>query len=176
MTQTWGIFAVLLGTGGLLPQASGGGALVTLSLPASRRRLVGVRAVTGLAELLVLAVVPSLLLPLLSPAIGERFGVGAALVHAACVFVAGTVLFSLAFWLSTLFSDVWRPLLIVFCLATVLGTVEQLFRPPFGLVRVMSAEVFFRRGALPWPGLLVTAAVSVALLYAATRNIARRDF
>ena len=44
---------MLLGTGGLLSQAIGGGALFTLSLPVSRERLLGVRAATGLAELAV---------------------------------------------------------------------------------------------------------------------------
>src|SRR5262245_21086072 len=38
LTQTWTLFAVLLGSGGLLSQASGGAALFTLSLPASRMR------------------------------------------------------------------------------------------------------------------------------------------
>ena len=65
------IFAVVLGTGGLLSQASKGGALFTLSMPVSRNRILGVRAATGLGELLVLAVLPSLLLPLLSPLIGQ---------------------------------------------------------------------------------------------------------
>jgi hypothetical protein len=36
LQQMWTLFAVLLGTGGLLSQASGGGALFTLSLPATR--------------------------------------------------------------------------------------------------------------------------------------------
>jgi len=72
MAQSWTIFAVLLGTGGLLSQAAGGGALFTLSLPVSRKRLAGIRAATGLGELLLLAFVPSILLPLLSPAIGQR--------------------------------------------------------------------------------------------------------
>jgi len=53
--ELWAVFAVVLGTGGLLAQASRGGALFTLSLPVSRGRLLGVRAATGLAELLVLA-------------------------------------------------------------------------------------------------------------------------
>ncbi len=178
MPQMWGLFAVLLGTGGLLSQASGGGALFTLSLPASRNRLVGVRAATGLAELLVLAVLPSLLLPILSPAIGQTYGIGDALVHSACLFIAGAVFFSLAFLLSTVFSDVWRPLLIVLCLAMVLAIFEQFFRDlsRYSLFRVMSAEVYFRRGGLPWLGLLASAAVSVAMLYAAARNIARQDF
>ena len=178
MPQMWGLFAVLLGTGGLLSQASGGGALFTLSLPISRNRLVGIRAATGLAELLVLAFIPSLLLPILSPAVGQTYGIGDALVHSACMFTAGAVFFSLAFLLSTVFSDVWRPLLIVLCLAMVLAIFEQFFRDlsRYSLFRVMSAEVYFRGGGLPWLGLFASAAVSVAMLYAAARNIARQDF
>jgi ABC-2 type transport system permease protein len=178
LTNTWTLFAVLLGTGGLLSQASGGGALFTLSLPVSRTRLLGVRAATGLAELLVLACVPSVLLTLLSPAIGQTYGIGDALVHSVCLFIAGAVFFSLAFLLSTVFSDVWRPSLVVLCVAFVLGIVEQVFRDlsRYSLFRVMSAEVYFRGGGLPWLGLLASAAVSVALLYVATRNIARQDF
>jgi hypothetical protein len=178
MPQMWGLVAVLLGTGGLLSQASRGGALFTLSLPITRNRLVAVRAATGLVELLLLAFVPSLLLLLLSPAIGQTYGIGDALIHSACMFIAGAVFFSLAFLLSTVFSDVWPPLLIVFCLATVLARCEHVFPglTRYGLFRVMSAEVYFHRGGLPWLGLLSSAAVSVALLYSATRNIARRDF
>src|SRR6266545_2479379 len=35
LTQMWSLFAVLLGSGGMLSQASGGGTLFTLSLPAT---------------------------------------------------------------------------------------------------------------------------------------------
>ena len=73
--QTLSLFAAILGAGGLLSQAAGGGGLFTLSLPVSRDRLFGVRTATGIAELAVLAFVPSLLLPLLSPAVGQTFGV-----------------------------------------------------------------------------------------------------
>ncbi len=109
MTNMLSLFAVLLGTGGLLSQASGGGALFTLSLPISRKELLGVRAATGLAELMALAFVPPLLVPILSPAVGASYGVGDALVHGLCLFVAAAVLFSMACLLSTVFSDVWRP-------------------------------------------------------------------
>src|ERR1044071_6688908 len=70
-TQIGTLLAVLLGAGGLLSQSSGGAALFTLSMPASRQRLLGVRAATGLAELLVVAVAPALLISMLSPAIGQ---------------------------------------------------------------------------------------------------------
>jgi hypothetical protein len=176
--QMWLLFAVLLGTGGLLSQLSGGGALFTLSLPVSRARLLGVRAATGLAELAVLAFVPSLFLAAFSPVIGQTYGLADALVHSTCVFVAGTVFFSLAFLLSTVFADIWRPLLIAAGIAVVVATFEQ-FSPDFsrfGLFRVMSGEAYFRGGGMPWLGLVISAAGSLLMLYAASRNIARQDF
>lgn len=178
MQQSWTLFAVLLGTGGLLAQASGGGAIYTLSLPATRNRLLGVRAATALLELLALAFLPSLLIPLLSPGISQSYGLADALVHSGCLFVAGTLFFSLAFLLSTVFGDVWRPALIALGVATLLSFCEQLLRDgwPLGLFRAMSAEVYFRDGGLPWLGLFASAAASAAMLYAASRNIARQDF
>jgi ABC-2 type transport system permease protein len=176
--QMWILFAVLLGSGGLLSQVSGGGALFTLSLPASRTRLLGTRASIGLAELAVLAVVPSLFLAVFSPVIGQTYGITDALVHSACVFIAGALFFSFAFLLSTVFADIWRPLLIALCAAVVLATFEQFSGDlsRVGLFHVMSAEAYFRDGNLPWLGLITTAAGSVLMLYAATRNIARQDF
>jgi hypothetical protein len=178
-TQMLTLFAVLIGAGGLLSQASGGGgALFTLSLPASRNRLLGVRAATGLAELLVLAFVPPLLFPLLSPVVGESYGIGDALVHGACLFIAGAVVFSLTFLLSTVFNDVWRPALIAGCAATVLGLCEPFFGDlsRYSLFGIMNGESYFRGGGLPWLGLLASAAVSAAMLLAASRNLARQDF
>jgi hypothetical protein len=178
MTNMLSIFAVLLGAGGLLSQTSGGGALFTLSLPATRNRVIGVRAATGLAELMVLAFVPTLLLSVLSPAVGQTYGVGDALAHGVCLFIAGTVLFSFAFLLSTVFNDVWRPALIAGCAAAVLGICEPFFPDlaRYSLFGIMDGEVYFRGGGLPWLALLASAAVSVAMLFGATRNIARRDF
>jgi hypothetical protein len=178
MSQLWALFAVLLGAGGLLSQSAGGGALFTLSLPATRNRLLGTRAAAGLAELLALAVIPSLVIPLLSPAIGQSYSVVDALVHAACLFTAGAVFFSLTFLLSTAFTDIWRPMLIVLCAAAGLVMFEFVFRDlsRFSLFRVMHAEAYFRGAGLPWPGLLVTAALSAVMLYAAGRNMARQDF
>jgi ABC-2 type transport system permease protein len=175
LTLTWTLFAVLLGSGGLL--AEGGRApLFTLSLPASRGRLLAVRVGAGLAELLVLALVPSLLIPLMSPAIGESYPVRAALVHGTCLFVAGTAFFSLALLLSTVFADFWRPLLLACAIAVVLGAVEQALWSPYGIYRVMSGETYFRTGHLPWSGLMTSTAVSLALLYGALINFGQRDF
>ena len=178
MTNMVSLFAVLLGTGGLVTQASGGGALFTLSLPVTRKELLGVRAATGLAELLVLAFLPPLLLPLLSPGVGQSYAVGDALVHGACLFVAATVLFSAASLLSTVFGDVWRPALIVCGVASVIGLAEPFAGAisRYSLFGIMTAESYFRGDGVPWLGLLASAAVSAAMLSAASSNLARQDF
>ena len=172
------LFAVLLGTFGMLSQPSGGAVLFTLSMPASRRRLLGVRAAAGLGEFLALAFVPSLLIPLHSPAIGETYHVGGALIHSACLFAGGAVFFSLASLLSTIFFDLWRPLLITLLIAVMLALCSQIFGwlEPYSVFRMMSGETYFRTGALPWLGLLASAAASAGMLYAAAVNIDRRDF
>jgi ABC-2 type transport system permease protein len=176
--QMWLIFAMLLGAGSLLSQASGGGALFTLSLPVSRERLLGVRAATGFAELALLALVPSLFLVLLSPAVGQSYSITEAIVHSVCLLIAGSVFYSLSLLLSTVFGDVWRPLLLAALVAVVLATVER-FSPtlsPFGLFRLMSGETYFRDGQLPWVGLVVATIGSLSMLSAATKNIVRQDF
>ena len=176
LCQMGTLFAVLLGTGGLLAQRSG--VLFTLSMPVSRHRVVGVRAATGLGQLLLLLLVPPLLIPLLSPSVGQSYGIGDALAYTICAFVGASVFFSLAFLLSTVFSDVWRPMLLALALAILLAIAEQLWRGvfPYGLFRVMSGESYFRSGALPWIGLLAAAALSTAMQYAAAANVARQDF
>src|SRR5205085_10625883 len=98
-TQLGTIFAILLGSGGLLSQGSSG-QLFTLSLPISRAELVGARAATGLAEWLAIALVPSVLIPLLSLSVGESYALSTAIVHGVCIFVGGGVFFSLAVLLS----------------------------------------------------------------------------
>ena len=178
LPKTWALFAILLGAGGLLSQASRGGAMFMLSLPVSRERLLDIRAGAALAELFVLAIVPSVLVVLLSPAVGQSYNLGDALVHAVCLFIAGTVLFSLTFLLSTVFNDLWRPPLIVVGLATCVSFAEQAIQglSRYSLFGVMSAESYFRDGAIPWVGLAVTASASAAMLYLARTNMARHDF
>ncbi|HJQ41031.1 MAG TPA: hypothetical protein VKB93_28165 [Thermoanaerobaculia bacterium] len=175
LAQTGTLFAVLLGIASVFSPSRG--ALFTLSLPVSRQRLLGVRAATGLVELSVLAFLPSLLIPLLTPAIHQTYGVSDTLIHALCFFTGASLFFALALLLSTIFSDPWRPLLITIGIAIFIGILEQLFRAPsIGVFRVMSGELWFRDGRLPWAGLLALAVASASIYYGAVRNLVRRDF
>ena len=158
------LFAALLGSGSALSR-SGRGLLFTLALPVSRGHWLGARAATGLAELFALALVPALALALLSSVlIGQHYAVGDALVHGFCVFVVGTVFFGTAMLLSTVFNDVWRPLLLTCLIAIGVRVVELIFVTD-GLFAVMSAKSYFLEGSLPWIGLLASAFLGLALMY-----------
>jgi len=175
--QTMTLFAILIGSGGILSQG-GGGELYTLSLPASRRTLVLVRAALGLGELLLFAFVPSLIIVLMAPVVSESYSAASALVHATCLFVASAAFFSLALLISTSYSDVWRPFAITIAAAMVLGLVEQVARTvaPYGIFALMAGERYFRTARVPWLGLAVVAALSAGIIYSAAINITRRDY
>jgi hypothetical protein len=174
LVETWTIFAALLGAGSVL---AGRGAVFTLSLPVRRTDWLTARAAVGLSQLLVLAVVPSLVIPALSPAVGQRYAITEAVMHGLFVFTGGAVFFSLACLLSTIFAGVWRPLLIVLAVAFTLAAIEQVAGGSwFGVFRLMSGESYFRGGAIAVAGLVTMAATAMALLYAAKVNLARQDF
>jgi len=172
------IFAVLLGSGSPITLGTKGAALFTLSLPASRTRVLSYRALAGLSQLLVFAIVPSLAIPILAVGIGERYAVAEALIHGLCWFAGATVFFNLAILLSTIFDDLLRPIVIACAIALVVS-LSQFIAPGverYGIYAVMSGESYFRSGSLPWLGLLGSTAASALLFYGAVVNLARRDF
>jgi hypothetical protein len=166
------LMAALLGSGSPLVKA-GSGALFSLALPVSRGRWVGTRAGIALAELFVLALAPSLMFVALAPVVGEQFALTEALVYGVSAFLGATVFLGLAVFLSTLFTDVWRPLLL-----TCAGSIAIAIVVPydFGLFQAMGGGAYFESGALALPQLLVGAAVAAGLVYAAAARLARRDF
>jgi hypothetical protein len=141
-------------------------------------RLMAVRAGSGLAQWLALALVSSLAIPVSSPAIGESYPLAAALAQGVCLFAGGAMIYSLALLLSTVFGDLWRPWLITLAIAMPVAFAEQVAQASsaIGLSPVMSGEHFFRTGHLPWAGLAFALATSAALLYLAALNFERRDF
>jgi ABC-type transport system involved in multi-copper enzyme maturation permease subunit len=175
LTQMGVFFAVLLGCGGLLSESSKGSALFTLSLPVTRRHLLGARTGVGLAQLMAISIVPPLAISVLAPTVGQRFSVVDALAHGVCIFFVAAVFFSLASFLSTLFADIWRPLLIAIGIACAVALVSM-FVPQLGIFSVMSGESYFRTGSLPWMGFVTSAVIATALLYSAAETLERRDF
>jgi ABC-type transport system involved in multi-copper enzyme maturation permease subunit len=175
LTQMGIFFAVLLGCGGLLSESTKGSALFTLSMPVTRKQLLGARAGTGLAQLLAISLVPPLTIPLLAPTIGQGFSLVDALAHGVCIFFAAAVFFCMASFFSTLFADIWRPMLITIGIACAVA-IASFAVPQVNIFKVMSGESYFRAGNLPWAGFLTSAVVATALLYSAAETLERRDF
>ena len=172
----WTLFAALLGADGPLSRRRG--ALFTLSLPVSRRRLFTVRAASGLLELSALALIPMLVVPLAAPAVGQTYPLADALVHGASIALGGAVFYCLALLLSTVFEDRWRPMVITLALVVAAGLSSELIPAlgAFNPVSVMAGESYFFSGTPAWGRLFVWLCVSAGILYAAVRSIESRDF
>ena len=175
LTQMGVFFAVLLGCGGLLHESSKGSALFTLSLPVTRKQLLGARTGTGLAQLFAISMVPPLAISILAPTVGQRFSVVDALAHGICIFAVATVFYSLAAFLSTLFADIWRPMLIAIGIACAVAF-ASFAAPQLNIFSVMNGGSYFRTGSLPWMGFVVSAVLAMALLYSASETLERQDF
>jgi hypothetical protein len=166
------VMAALLGSGSPLVKG-GSGALFSLALPVARGRWIGTRAGTVLVELFVLALVPSIAFTVLAPLVGERFDVAEAAAYGLSAFLGATLFLGLAMFLSTLFHDVWRPMLLA-CVGAI--AVAVVLPHEYGLFRAMGGSSYYFSGTLAWPQLLVGAAGGVGLVYAAAARIGRRDF
>ncbi len=175
--QLGSFFAAIIGTGGLL-SLDAAARLFTLSLPISRERLLAARAAAGLGQVLALTFVPALVIVIVSPVIGRGFPVLDALAYALCAFVGCAVIFSLAFLFSSMFSNVWAPVLLALCAGAALRALDTITggMGGFSLPQMVHGESYFYGHGLPWLMLLISVGVSLALLYAGTRLIARQDF
>jgi ABC-type transport system involved in multi-copper enzyme maturation permease subunit len=178
LPQFWCLFAILLASGGLVSQATRGGALFTLALPVSRQRIVLTRVFTAMVQLYALALLPSLTLTLFSPLVHQSYNVGDAVIHSLWLFAGGSIFFALPFFISSLTSQFWVPVAVMLTTASVITTMRSL-NPGlerFTLAPLLTARDYFRGDPLPWVGLIDSVAISIALIALAVRNIARRDF
>jgi ABC-2 type transport system permease protein len=101
-------FALVLGMGGLVRERDLGTAGFTLGLPVTRRRLTLTRAAVGLAELIPLALVPSVAMAIGSHAGGASYGT-ATLAFAGRWLVGGAALFALGLLASAAVGGEYTP-------------------------------------------------------------------
>jgi hypothetical protein len=169
------LFAALLGSGSAL-STSGRGLLFSLALPVARGRWLEARAAIGFAQVLALALVPSLLIPLLAPAVGESYSLADALVHGALLFVLGSVFLAVAMLASAIVDDFGRAIVITAVAAFGIGYAELLLPRGHGLFHALTGGAYFRAGTLPWPELVLGVVLTGALIYGAAAHLTRRDF
>ena len=143
----------------------------------SRERLLAARAAAGLTQMLALTVIPAVVIVLVSPVVSKSFPLIDALTYAIGAFAGCAVMFSLAFFLSSMFENVWAPVVLTLCAGAALAALERITGADrFSLLRMIHGESYFHGLGLPWTMLLVSAVASMALIYAGIRHVARQDF
>lgn len=177
----------LLSVGGLLRENARGTATLSLSLPVSRRQVLGVRAAVGLMQMAVLAFLPSILIPALSPVVRESYPLAAALHFGLLRLICGTAFFGLAFLFSTLLAGEYTALVVSAIATLSIVSITQWLPHRFSVAWVMGGAPAFDTPAeirnftgLPepyaWTALFVVAAIALALFAIATRITQRQDF
>jgi ABC-2 type transport system permease protein len=177
------LLVMVLGLGGVLQERAQGTAGFTLSLPVSRWRLTMVRAATGWMQLVILALLPALLIPLLSPVVGQAYPWTRALQFSTLWAGCGTAVFALTFFFSTVLPGAYSPAMAAIAVTLAYSTLAEwpwLERyPSIDLLHIMrGAQLSILQGkvSLPWSSLGLYALVALGLVLAAGQVTARRDF
>jgi ABC-2 type transport system permease protein len=182
------VVALLLGLGGVQRERAAGTAVFTLALPTSRNRLLLPRVGMAVLQVTALAMIPALVVPLLSPRVGHTYPVGDAVKFAVLFSATGAVWVCAGiFWSSAIVSDVTGA---IACILTPLiygavvnGTLLRRW-PVLNIFNVMNGSqlpyvnvatgLFI--GPFPWLAILVVLCVAGALVGASASMLTRTDF
>lgn len=187
LQQLWALCAVLIGLGGLSRESAQGAAGFTLSLPVSRRRIVGVRAAVGGLEIAALGLIPAVSIPALSILIGKPYPVGQALSHALLMVLGGVVFFGLGVMLSTLIESEHTPALVGVAFVALFyffltpytdeGAYEPTWLRMIDASRVMAGQPYLT-SPLTYPlwGVCMSLLAALCLFYLSLRITERRDY
>lgn len=186
LQQLWVVLAVLIGFGGLSREIAQGSASFTLSLPVSRRRLVSVRVLVGLAEILILGLIPALLIPILSLLIEKPYPVFDGFSHSILMVLAGIVFLSFGVFLSTVVQGEHTPTLIGVAAVVLFyfilgpynddGIVKPLWLKLIDVSTVMAGAPYLTSlTEFPWLGVTASLVAALVLFYISLRITEERD-
>lgn len=191
-TVAFAWMALVLGLGGMQREREAKTAAFTLVLPVTRFQFVSTRAMIGLAQVALLALIPAMAIPLLSPIIAHQsYPLEQAVQFAALYSGWGVVFFGLGFLWSTLFPGAYTaiaacvvtPFALIFIHAYVFGFDDRIF--PVGNFSVFMGGLPYvdpmNRGSMlltriPWIPLVALGGVALLLLISASAAVKRMDF
>ena len=178
----WVLAVLIITLGGLRRESATGRAQFTLGFPITRLHLFLVRAGVACAESFLLGLIPALLIPALSPFVGESYPLTQALAFGTLMSAAGLAIIALGLLLSEIFEGEFTAPVVGLCGLTAIflsykaGTLHA-----WNVFDVMSATASIDpvtrlfNGAAPWAGLAVCLLASFALFVAAGVTIRTRD-
>jgi len=176
----WIFTALLLAQGGLRRERAAGTAHLTLGLPVARHRVLLARTAVCVAELAALALLPAVLLAVLSPLAGEAYPLADALRFAASAWLGGLVFFGVGALLAHLFEGEFTAPTVGLAVVGAwffAGKIPALhWLNAFDLMSGaghLDEVTLLWETPLPWAGLAASLAAA-ALLLLASATIARR--
>ena len=181
----WAGFAVLIGIGGLTQENGRGAAAFTLSLPVSRWRLARAQMTCSCLELMILALLPAIVIPALSPCVQGNYSVREAICRGLLMATGGLVFFGFASLASALSESPHVPLIVSVAIAILLqslvGPYEHDLKEPFTLravdvFKLISGSPDLHWYSFPWVGWLASVSAAALLGIFAIRVIEARDY
>lgn len=179
-------FALVLGLGGLQRERELRTAGWTLALPVQRSQFVWARGVVGMSQIMLLALLPAVVIPLGSAIVGESYALGQAMAHTALWIATHGLVFAIALLLSTFIAGQLTALLVG---ALVLGGHAVIAAlPALRPWRLNLSAIANGTGmpyldpstglltALPWTRLAVMSIIICLLIALAAQLTERQDF
>ncbi len=187
LRELFSVLALLLGVGGLTQERDSGTAGFTLALPVSRLRFVSIRAAIGLMEIAVLAFLPALVIPALSPFVGQAYPCSQALQFGLLWSAGGAFLFAIGFLASIVFAgQSTAPVVAIVAMLSYSALADLPFveRYIVDIHDLMSGagmyyfqpRVYLLVGPLPWMALSLIMVVVCSSVALAARIAQQQDF
>jgi ABC-type transport system involved in multi-copper enzyme maturation permease subunit len=181
------ILTILLGLGGLTREQDHRTIGFTLALPVSRWVLLATRTLVGLAQVILLASLPAILVPALSTLVGQPYPSSQAWAFAVLWATIGSLIFAMGLLASILFTgEFTAPVAaIVFLLSysffADMSPVERYMTDIHDVMSGIDMPYFTERtglltGPLPWTTLAAVLLATTALITIGARITGRQDF
>jgi ABC-2 type transport system permease protein len=179
----WALAVTLIMMGGLLRERATGSSAFTLALPVSRTRLIMVRICMGLAQAVVLAIVPWSAMFIVGSIFGKTHSVSQAGFYLVLLLGGGLVFFAMAVLISCLISGEYTAPVVSFgaILVTAVALSSATLRPYDPWAFMTGVEYLNRQTnvlllPIPWVRAVIYVFLAGVLLALSVRIIRQREF
>jgi ABC-2 type transport system permease protein len=183
LVMTWALAVTLIMMGGLLREKATGSSAFTLALPVSRTRLVMVRICMGLAQAVVLAIVPWTAMFTVGSIFGKTHSVSQAAFYLVLLLGGGLVFFAMAALISSLVSGEYTAPVVSFgaIIVTAVALSSAALRPydPWAFMtgaEYLNGETNLLLLPIPWLQTAIYVFLAGVLLALSVRIIRQKEF
>lgn len=178
----WVLSAIILALGGLLREYDLGVSLFTLSLPVTRKHLIKTRFLLGVAQAVLMGIIPVLLIPVFSFLVGYEYSFLNSLGFGFLMVTAGMVIYSFTLLLSCIFSGEFTAFLIslvsvtsIFFLMKIKSIHKWSIFDIMNGAHSINPKSHLLAYPLPWGGLVFTIIITLTFYFLSIRLTERRD-